>query len=53
MKKGEKVAQNYYNKHNLRIKDAHQHRLNNFNQTPINTYSHLSNQQHFDTNPSI
>jgi len=32
MKKGEKVAQNYYNKHNKRIKDNQQQRLNNFNQ---------------------
>ena len=42
MKKGEKVAQNYYNKHNKRIKDTQQQRLNNFNQNSNKPFHNIN-----------
>jgi hypothetical protein len=50
MKKGEKISQSYYNKHNQRIKDGHQHRLNSFNQHSTNNSSSMPNHQHLQAN---
>ena len=55
MKKGEKVAKNYYNKHNQRLKDSQQQRLNNFNQNSnkINHTSPNNQRIHIDNGSSI